>query len=122
MVSDERTSREPVNGTVEIAAADASLNTLIDLDAGETYALDTIRLQYLESGTEEAVVEVYDLDDDADLSDATDPVDRLVITAGETVEDVDTVWSDFENGVTLLTNGDNDAPIHATVGGHIITR
>ena len=122
MVSDERTSREPVNGTVEIAAADASLNTLINLDGGETYALDTIRLQYLQSGSVETVVEVYDASDSADLADLSDPVDRLVITAGETVDDVDTVWSDFERGVTLLTEGDNDAAIHATAGGHIITR
>lgn len=122
MVSDERTSREPVSGTVEIAAADASLNNVVDLDDGETYALDTIRLQYVTGGTAETTVEVYDLTSDADLADANDPADTFVITAGETVDDVDTVWSDFEGGVTLLTEGDNDAAIYATVGGHIVTR
>jgi len=122
MVKDERTSREPVSGTGEIEASDASLNTVVDLDGGETYALDTVRLQYLDAGTTETTVEIYDLSSDADLADATDVVDTLVISGGETVDDVDTVWTDFENGVTVLTDGDNDASLYVTTGGYIVTR
>ena len=122
MVKDERTSREPVSGTGEIEASDASLNTVVDLDGGETYALDTVRLQYLDAGTTETTVEIYDLSSDADLADATDVVDTLVINGGETVDDVDTVWTDFENGVTVLTDGDNDASLYVTTGGYIVTR
>jgi len=122
MVKDERTSREPVSGNGEIEGGDASLNNVVDLARGETYALDTVRLQYLAAGTAEATVEVYDLDADADLSDANDNEDVFVIEGGETITDVDTPWTDFENGVTLLTEGDNDASIFATVGGYIVTR
>jgi|APHM01.1.fsa_nt_gi hypothetical protein len=120
MAEDNRGSRKPTSGTVDVPSGDSSNFDVIDLRAEATMALQEINVDYDSSATSGVTVEIYDEPEAVTTGNESDLVDKLRLGAGE-VREPDMTYRDIEDGVLVTTGGGQDAALTVTVGGYIIS-
>lgn len=120
MVDDNRGSRKPVSDTVDVASGDSSNFDVINLRSEESMSLEEVRVDYDDSGTTAATVEVYDEPDGTSSGSESDLVDKFRLAAGGE-KNPDMEWRDIQDGVLVTTGGGQDAAITVTVGGYILS-
>lgn len=122
MVDDSRESGSPRNGTVDIASGNSSTQDVLDIDDDESMSLETVIIDYESAGTTEAVVEVYDEPAGTSSGNLGDRRIKVQISPDERVVIDNVPFTDIEDDIVALADGNQDSQITVTAGGFILTR
>jgi len=122
MVTDERTSREPVSDNVELEAGETSAIFVLPVDTDVEISVDYVKVEYSDNGTAEAAVNLQDIGVQQDNPSLDNPEDVFYLMPGEETVLEEVTYDDFENGVGINGDGNNDAAITVTIGGYVVGR
>lgn len=122
MTTDERKSREPLSGSVEVASGNQGPISVLVLAGEEELSVEYLKAEYPDDATTNTRVEFYDSDGTDTLGDLTDPIDVVPLVPGDRFQPEGVVYDDIEEGVVVVTDGNGDDSIPVTVGGYVVDR
>lgn len=113
----------PESDTVEIATGDGNTpQTALEIPDDALFVPTQVKISYDNTGTADATVSLYDEADGTAAADASDRRDRYRTVAPGEVRSVDSLdMRDFEEGVLVAADGNQDASVDVTVYGRVLT-
>lgn len=121
MAEDSRESARREGATFTVPSGDANPNTVLDLRDEDTLALESVRLQYLNAGTTETLVTLYDEPSGTTSGNLSDEIDTVELSPGNDKLLDAFVWEDVEDDIVIEADGNQDADVLVTVGGYLVT-